>query len=256
MGRPPWPPVRGAGMIPAPLHLAGERLLLDPQGVLAWPARRLLAVADLHLEKGSHFARRGCLVPPYDTRETVMRLISALRRHSPRRLVLLGDSFHDAEGSTRLPPSELALLRRALDGLEGVWVLGNHDPVPPEGLPGEAQESWAEGPFLFRHQADPALPRTGPVEISGHFHPKATMPTRAGGVTRPCFVADPRRVILPSFGAYTGGLDLRDPALAGLFRRGGRAFLLGRDRLFSMPVTSHGAAERVAPPEKRLISAP
>lgn len=82
------------------------------------------------------------------------------------------------------------------------------------------------------------------------------MPTRAGGVTRPCFVADPRRVILPSFGAYTGGLDLRDPALAGLFRRGGRAFLLGRDRLFSMPVTPHGAAERVAPPEKRLISAP
>ena len=240
----PWAASGGVRVIPAPLHLAGERLLLDPQGVLAWPARRLLAVADLHLEKGSHFARRGCLVPPYDTRETVMRLLSALRRHTPRCLVLLGDSFHDAEGSARLPPSERAVLRRALEGLEVVWVLGNHDPVPPEGLPGTACAEWAEGPFLFRHQALPALPRSGPVEISGHFHPKATMPTRAGGVTRPCF------------GAYTGGLDLRDPALAGLFRRGGRAFLLGRDRLFSMPVTPHGAAERVAPPEKRLISAP
>jgi uncharacterized protein len=218
-------------MIPAPFHLAGERLMLDPAGALFWPARRLLAVADLHLEKGSHFAARGGrFVPPYDTRETLGRLAPLLRRYRPARIVALGDSFHDAEGHARLAPSDAALLRRLLDGADVVWVLGNHDPVPPAGLPGQAAEEWCEGPIAFRHIGGGAVP-----EISGHYHPKATAPTRCGGVTRPCFVADARRILLPAFGAYTGGLDARDPAVAALFPRGARLFLLGRERLFSLP---------------------
>ncbi|MFT8243520.1 ligase-associated DNA damage response endonuclease PdeM [Roseomonas sp. BN140053] len=240
-------------MTPAPFHLAGERLLLDPAGVLAWPARRLLAVSDLHLEKGSHFARRGAFLPPYDTRDTIARLASAIRRHSPRVLVLLGDSFHDAEGFSRMLPADAAALRHALDAVERtVWVLGNHDPVPPEGLPGENCDEFRDGPLTFRHQAAPALPN-GSGELSGHFHPKATMATRAGGVTRPCFAADPRRVILPSFGTYTGGLDVRDPAIATLFPRGGRAFLLGRDRLYAAPM---GPAKRLAHSDALLTSLP
>ncbi|UFN49702.1 ligase-associated DNA damage response endonuclease PdeM [Roseomonas sp. OT10] len=229
-------------MMAAPFHLLGERLMLDPAGVLAWPSRRLLAVADLHLEKGSHFARRGHFVPPYDTRETIARLASALRRHAPKRLLLLGDSFHDAEGSARLSAEDRALLLHALAGVEEVvWVLGNHDPTPPEGLPGVACDEFRDGPLRFRHEADPALHGPGPRrplhgEVSGHFHPKATMPTRAGGVCRPCFAADAHRLILPSFGAYTGGLNVCDPAIAGLFPRGGRAFLLGRDRVYAMPM--------------------
>ena len=221
-------------MTPAPIHLAGERLMLDPAGVLAWPARRLLAVADLHLEKGSAFAASaGRFLPPYDTRETLERLRLALRRWRPARLVALGDSFHDAAGAGRLSPADAALLRRMLDGIETVWVLGNHDPVPPAGLPGIAAEACEEGAVVFRHRARPgAVPG---AEVSGHFHPRATMPTRCGGVTRPCFVADARRVVLPAFGAYTGGLDVADPAVAGLFPRGARLFLLGRDRLYSMP---------------------
>jgi DNA ligase-associated metallophosphoesterase len=159
-------------MSPAPFHLAGERLLLDPSGALFWPARRLLAVADLHLEKGSHFAARGGrFVPPYDTRETLARLAPLLRRYRPARLVALGDSFHDAEGHARLAPADAALLRRLLDGADVVWVLGNHDPVAPEGLPGQAVAEWQEGPT----------------------------------------------------------------AIAALFPRGARLFLLGRDRLYSLP---------------------
>lgn len=228
-------------MSAAPIHLAGERLMLDPAGLLAWPARRLLAVADLHLEKGSHFATAGRFLPPYDTRETLARLGTALRRWRPERLVLLGDSFHDADGAARLPAAEAALLRRMLEGMEVAWVLGNHDPVPPEGLPGRTVEEWRDGPLAFRHQARPGAVQG--AEISGHFHPKATMPTRCGGITRPCFVADAKRVMLPAFGAYTGGLDAGDPAIAGLFPRGARLFLLGRDRLYSMPA-GRGAAVR------------
>lgn len=240
-------------MSAAPIHLAGERLMLDPAGVLAWPARRLLAVADLHLEKGSHFASRGRFVPPYDTRETLERLSRALRRWRPERLVLLGDSFHDASGHSRLSPSDAASLVRMLAGMDVIWVLGNHDPEPPVGLPGAAAEEWQDGTIAFRHIARSA-PLTSGAEISGHYHPKATMPTRCGGVTRPCFVADARRVVLPAFGAYTGGLDLREPPLAALFPRGARAFLLGQERLYSMPtgpmrsrVAAAAAAGRASP---------
>jgi DNA ligase-associated metallophosphoesterase len=225
-------------MTAAPIHVAGERLMLDPAGVLHWPARRTLVVADLHLEKGSAFAAAGRFLPPYDTRETLMRLALLLRRWRPDRIIALGDSFHDRDGACRLPPAEAEALLRMLDGLEMVWVLGNHDPVAPAGLPGLAALEYRDGPLVFRHQARPSASRfaSAPgVELSGHFHPKATMPTRAGGITRPCFVADARRVILPAFGAYAGGLDARDPAIAGLFPRGARAFLLGRERLFSMP---------------------
>lgn len=222
-------------MIAAPLHLGAARLLLDPSGALAWPDRGLLAVADLHLEKGSAFAARGLgLPPPYDTRETLDRLARVLRRFRPARLVLLGDSFHDRGGPARLPPAERARLVHLLAGLDVTWIAGNHDPEPPAGLPGRGVPEFDEGGLRFRHQARPGREPGG--ELSGHFHPKATAVTRAGAVCRPCFVADARRVMLPAFGAYAGGLDVADPAIAGLFPRGGRVFLLGRERLFSLPL--------------------
>lgn len=229
-------------MTAAPIHIAGERLMLDPGGFAAWPAQRLLAVADLHLEKGSAFATRGRMVPPYDTRETLEKLALALRRWKPARLVLLGDSFHDRAGSARLCTADAATLARLCAGIEVVWVLGNHDPVAPDGLPGIAVEEWKLGPLTFRHIARPGAAG----ELSGHWHPKASMPTRAGHVTRPCFLADARRLLLPAFGAYTGGLDITDPAVAALFPRGGRAFLLGAERLFSFPTGPLRHAARTA----------
>lgn len=227
-------------MIAAPIHIAGERLMLDPAGVLHWPARRTLVVADLHLEKGSAFAARGQLLPPYDTRETLARFFPLLRRYGPRRVVFLGDSFHDDDGVARLQAQDRVALVQALDDIEIVWVAGNHDPSPPAGLPGGAVVELRDGPFTFRH-----VPAPGAVgEVAGHLHPKATAPTRAGGVTRACFVTDARRVLMPAFGAFTGGLDVGDMAIAGLFPRGSRAFLLGPDRLYSFPLAARRAAAR------------
>lgn len=222
----------------APLHVAGERLMLDPAGALVWPARRLLAVADLHLEKGSHFATRGRFLPPYDSAETLERLRLLLRRHRPERLLFLGDSFHDGDGAARLAPAIAQGLARMVAGLSLTWLLGNHDPAPPRDLPGESAEVLTDGLLTFRHI--PGLRPAKGAEIAGHLHPKAAMPTRAGFVTRPCFVADAKRVLLPAFGAYTGGLEVSDPAIAGLFPRGGRAFLLGTERLFSFPLAPRG----------------
>lgn len=225
-------------MTAAPIHIAGERLMLDPEGVLWWPARRLLAVADLHLEKGSALAARGALVPPYDSRATLDRLLPLVRRYRPARLVALGDSFHDRNGATRLPAAEAERIGTLAQSVDLIWVLGNHDPAPPAGLPGTATPAHQEGPLAFRHDASGA-----PHEISGHLHPKASVPTRGRRVSRPCFVADPRRIVLPAFGAYTGGLDVREPAIRALFPRGGRAFLLGRGRLFSFTLAELREAE-------------
>jgi DNA ligase-associated metallophosphoesterase len=204
--------------------------MLDPSGALVWPAQRLLAVADLHFEKGSAAALGGSLLPPFDTAATLDRLAVLLRRHAPRIVVALGDSFHDRHAAARLQRQDHVRLTAMAASVDFVWVLGNHDPAPPEGLPGIAVTEWPCGRLRFRHAAAAAAE---PGEISGHFHPKAEVAVRGALVSRPCFIADRRRLILPAIGAYTGGLDVRDPAIARLFPHGGRVFLLGRERLFS-----------------------
>ena len=225
----PAPAGYAGAMTPAPLHLAGERLMLDPVGGLLWPAQRLLVVADLHLEKGSAAAARGSMLPPWDTRATLDRLAGLLRRHGPRTVVALGDSFHDADGAARMLPADAARLSAMAEAVAVIWVLGNHDPTPPDGIGGTSVAEWQAGPLTFRHAAEAGA--TG--EVSGHFHPRAQVAVRGTMVARACFVADARRVLMPALGAYTGGLDVRDAAIMRLFPRGGRVFLLGRERLFS-----------------------
>jgi DNA ligase-associated metallophosphoesterase len=217
-------------MMAAPIHLAGERLMLDPLGGLFWPDAGLLAVSDLHLEKGSSFARKGKLLPPWDTHATLDRLTILLRRWRPRMVVTLGDSFHDPDGAGRLPKSEVDRLIAMTEAHRFIWVLGNHDPRPADGIGGHFVTEFVTHPISFRHAA---VATADGVEIVGHHHPKATIPARGATLTRPCFVAGPKRLMLPAFGAYTGGLDVREPEIARLFPMGGRIFLLGRDRLFS-----------------------
>ncbi len=231
-------------MNPAPFHIGAERVMLDPAGVLYWPAARLLAVADLHLEKGSAAARRGALLPPWDTRITLDRLVNRVGYWRPEIVVALGDSFHDRGGPSRLPPAEADRLRRIAAAARLFWVLGNHDPVPPDGLPGEHGNAFQLGPLAFRHESRGRSARHDAerAEICGHHHPKARVATRGGPISRPCFVADPVRMIMPAFGAFTGGLDVSHPAIAALFPRGGRAFLLGTERLFSFALAEMRAA--------------
>ncbi len=219
-------------MTAAPLHFSGHSLHLDPAGALVWPAAETLVVADLHLEKGSAAARAGQLVPPWDSRHTLERLALLLRRYQPRTVIALGDSFHDDGGPARLAAADRSRLAALTERADFVWVQGNHDPAPPEGVAGLATPEWQHLGIIFRHMAVAKCA----AEISGHFHPKARVATRAGEVVRACFVADSRKILLPAFGAYTGGLDVRAPAIAAHFPRGGRVFLLGESRLFSFPL--------------------
>jgi DNA ligase-associated metallophosphoesterase len=218
-------------MTAAPIHYRDERLMLDPSGAAFWPARRVLIVADLHFEKASSLAGRGALLPPYDTKATLERLTRLIRLYRPAKVVALGDSFHDRDAANRLAREDRTRIEALAREANFIWITGNHDPAPT-GLPGMAATIWREGPFTFRHQAEPELgPRE--IEISGHFHPKASIEARAKRVSRPCFVTDASRLMLPAFGAYAGGLDVREPPIARLFPRGLRVFLLGQDQLFS-----------------------
>lgn len=214
------------------IRFAGEDLLLDPLGGVVWPEAGVLAVADLHLEKGSACARSGSLVPPWDTGATLDILTRLIARWRPRTVVALGDSFHDSDGFCRMAPQDAARLHALGNLTRFIWVLGNHDREAPPGLGGMVTPCWHHRGLAFCHEAR----RGAGPELVGHHHPKASIPTRAGTVTRPCFVADDRRLMLPALGAFTGGLDVRSPAIAGLFPAGGRAFLLGKDRLFGFPL--------------------
>jgi DNA ligase-associated metallophosphoesterase len=226
-----------------PLLFRGEHLLLDPAGVLLWPRLSLMAVADLHLEKGSACARGGRLVPPWDSAITLGRLAALVDRHAPQTLVSVGDSFHDGQASARLAQADAAILADLARRTRIVWVQGNHDLLPPSGIAGRFTSAFVESGLTFRHHASAG--EQG--EISGHFHPKARVTTRVGEIVRPCFMCDDGKIMLPSFGAYTGGLEIGSAAIARHFPAGGHAYLLGRDRLFCFEVPPLAAIRDGAP---------
>lgn len=201
------------------------------EGALWWADERLLVIADLHLEKGSAFARRGQLLPPYDTRETLSRLSQLVERCEPQTVVALGDSFHDVDGATRMAPADRATLTHLQHGRTWIWIAGNHDPAAPGELAGEHADSLAIGRLVFRHE--PSSTPT-PGEIAGHLHPAARVAGRARTVRRRCFVGDGERLIAPAFGAYTGGLNILDRTFAGLFARPLTAFVLGNDAVYAV----------------------
>jgi DNA ligase-associated metallophosphoesterase len=226
------------------LHCAGTRFLADPSGALFWPEQGLLVVADLHFEKGSSLARRGTLLPPYDTRTTLTSLEAVVARFAPRTVISLGDGFHDGEASARLAAEDRARLAVLVARHDWVWLLGNHDPRPPVGIGGQTETEVEVAGTVFRHV--PAH-QPGGAEIAGHLHPSARVTVRGRRLARPCFVADQERMILPAFGSYTGGLDVFDPAIADLFANGFEVALLGDGRVHPLPQARLHQSVRGAP---------
>jgi hypothetical protein len=225
------------------MHISvnGETLLLDKSGAAVWPAEKTLIFADLHFEKGSAYARRGQLLPPYDTRTTIKRMAEVIARHLPKRVIALGDSFHDGDAAARLDSEECELLAQLAAGAEWIWVEGNHDPKPPAWIGGRVAAEIALGGLVLRH-----VPGGGAQagEVAGHLHPASRVRLNGMSVRRRCFVSDGARLLLPSFGAYTGGLDVRDAAIASLFADGFAVYALGRDRVYAVQGTTSSAVTR------------
>lgn len=208
--------------------LGRAEVVMRCSGALWLPTAATLVVADLHLEKGSSYAARGQMLPPYDTRETLRRLEAEALTLAPATIVLLGDTFHDRRSEDRLAGDDAARLADLATGRSLVWVVGNHDADGPQGLPGEVADELALGGLVLRHEPRPGAQ---PGEIAGHLHPAARVRAPRGTVRRRCFVTDAERAILPAFGAYAGGLNVRDAAFAGLFARAPLAAALGPERV-------------------------
>ena len=230
------PPSRGRA--DETIAVAGITLLADAAGAIYWPDEKLLIVADLHLEKGSAFAARGVLLPPYDTAATLARVAHLIERYAPRLVVALGDSFHDGGAPLRMTAPDRAALTALQRGRDWLWIAGNHDPQAAAGVGGEFAAALSLGPLTFRHEPSPDA---SDGEIAGHLHPVARVVQRGRAISRRCFAGDSRRLVMPAFGAYAGGLNVRDRAITALFELAFTAHMLGARRLFAV------AAERCLP---------
>jgi DNA ligase-associated metallophosphoesterase len=217
------------------IEFSGHHFTLNTDGAMYWREESMLIVSDLHLEKGSHFAAKGQFLPPYDTRETLERLERCIGSTNASRILFLGDSFHDADGPDRMGLTERDMLEDICAAMQAIWVQGNHDGA---WVPAHARqcEVFSLGGLTFRHEATPG----GQAEISGHFHPCAEISHKGGTVRRRCFIEDGRKMILPSFGTYTGGLDVLSPVIAAHFASVFNVHVLGLEKIYSLP------AERLA----------
>jgi DNA ligase-associated metallophosphoesterase len=210
----------------------GVAVVCDPLGALYLPDAGILVVSDLHLEKGAAFARRGMMLPPYDTLATLTVLAAVISRYDPKLVISLGDNFHDRVGSEHLPDAFRTLIVEMARGREWIWINGNHDPDGTINLPGTCSDELYYAGLTFRHEPRDGLQQG---EIAGHLHPAATVRRREKSVRRPCFATDGARLLMPAFGVMSGGLDLGHKAMTGLFDKASLiAHLLGRDRIYSV----------------------
>jgi len=218
-----------------PLSFAGHDFFASPEGALHWPAEAALLVADLHLEKASWFARLGQFLPPYDSLATLQALEQEVDRTGVRRLYCLGDSFHDRLGCERLPSAARDLLSSLTARLDWIWIVGNHDAGFIDHCGGRIEEECEVGGIVLRHEAEEQDSRP---EMSGHFHPKLRLSLRGRSVSRRCFVASASKLILPAYGAFTGGLDAGHPEIMKKVGPGASALVPSTDRLLRFPIAA------------------
>lgn len=214
------------------VRVAGMDAVLDPSGALFWPAQRLMVVSDLHLETGSSYARTGQMLPPYDTRITLARLIDAIERHRPERVISLGDTFHDRGGVERLQADDRAVVDALTARAAFVWITGNHEGDCAAALAGTVCAELTVAGVTFRHI--PSAPLEG-VEVAGHLHPAARIAVKGRTMKRRAFVGCDRRLVMPAFGCLTGGLSVADPAFAALWPVSRpRLHLCGKTRVYAV----------------------
>jgi len=221
--------------IMVPFSFCSVDLCALPEGGLFHGASHSLLLADLHLEKASSYGVRGQMLPPYDSIETLRRVAALVERTRATALYCLGDSFHDRGGVSRLPDEALGLLGLLTAKTRWTWITGNHDATISDPLGGHIATEVELDRLLLRHEADPADPRP---EISGHYHPKYQVTLRGRRVSRPCFVAGRSKLILPSFGVLTGGMNAADPAILKAVGPDARALIAVQEKLLDFPLAA------------------
>lgn len=224
----------------AALEFGGEEFVLLESNALYWPRERTLLLADLHLEKGSWYAEHGQMLPPYDSRETLGRIADCVKATGAKRVVTLGDNFHDAKGTSRLDSHAAGMLETLIRAVDWVWITGNHDEEMEDTFGAQIFEELEICGIFLRHEAVPGEHR---YELSGHYHPKMRLRVRNRHIARPCAVisrtnADSQRMIAPAFGAYTGGMDADAPEIISALSPANAidAIVAAKGKLLSFPI--------------------
>lgn len=213
-----------------PVSICGKALRAHMSGALYWPSERALIVSDLHLEKGSYYAVRGQMLPPYDTRELLRRLAEVIDAYDVETVIALGDSFHDSQAEARIDPSDRETLKIVQDACDWIWITGNHDARISDVFGGTVLPELTVEGLTLRHE-----PGCGAIthEIAGHLHPAARLVMNGTAIRRPCFVGNGLRLVMPAFGTFAGGLNILDQAFEPLFGADGMAvWMLGQEGLY------------------------
>ncbi|WP_265587754.1 ligase-associated DNA damage response endonuclease PdeM [Sphingomicrobium arenosum] len=218
-----------------PLSFASRNFTVLPSGALYWEAHEALLIADLHLEKASWFARFGQMLPPYDSEATIDAVADDVAASGARSVWCLGDSFHDRFGCDRLPVRAREKLTHLTENVRWVWITGNHDAGMIDHCGGEVVVEAELDGLVLRHEAETHETRP---ELSGHFHPKLRIKSRGRRVSRRCFVATEKKMILPAYGALTGGLDADHPAILKAMGREAAALVPVSDRVLRFPLAA------------------
>ncbi len=212
------------------IQFAGQHLHLDASGCLYWPKEKALIVSDLHLEKGSSFLKMGRFAPPYDSCETLERLKKIIKSYNVEILILLGDTLHDPNGFERLNEDCRQIFDELCETYKVIWIIGNHEKgfVPPKVVP---FIEYKKETLIFRHEAEHD---SDAGEISGHFHPCATLNHKGKKIRQRCFIEDGKRMMLPAFGSYTGSLDVSDKAIRDFFNEPLKIYMLSKTKVYEV----------------------
>ena len=205
---------------------ANKEFILQKDGSVYWPDKKSLILGDLHLEKSSYFAKLGNFLPPYDSFETLNKLEKSLNKLNVNKIILLGDIFHDKEGIKRLNKKLLKYLDYICKKFDVIWLVGNHDGID---RPKDAKfcKKYKIDNINFNHKSS----KNTMNELSGHYHPKATLKLFKTKISKPCFLIGKSKIILPAYGSFTGGIDSQDEIFKKIFENKYKTYLFLNKKL-------------------------
>ena len=205
-----------------------NKFVLNPDGSMFWPQESCLIVGDLHLEKSTSYIDQGNFLPPYDTLDTLTKLSHTIKKKRIKKVIFLGDVFHDSNGYERLKLPEKSLFDKILNE-NTIWISGNHDAnFKPKHV--NSFTLYKLNKLTFSHISC----SKNSMEISAHYHPKVTFKYLGTKISKPCFLIDKYKIILPAYGSYTGGLNISSNAFKNIFSNNFDVYALGNKKVFKV----------------------
>ena len=209
------------------INFNNHKFQISKEGILFWFDKQIAIIADLHLEKGSSFGPSGQFLPPYDSEETLNKIFKTIKNHKIKTIILLGDTFHDKNAFDRMSEKVFILFKSLIEKYEVIFILGNHESKFEIGRISFLNE-YVIDDIHFIHQALP----TSIFQISGHFHPVASVKSSIKKITAKCLLHTNNHIILPSFGKYTGGLNINNPVFKPFVNNNSKIYMLTKKSIY------------------------